>query len=126
MSTAREQPLHLAHLQVAHRVRLGQCAVKRAMAAHELSIEAALVDPRARGMSVYALLAAQWRWGEHRAVRALGEVGEILWGEGAPPMSPYRLVGVLSARERAAIAQACKPRRERDVSRGDNQGLPDA
>jgi hypothetical protein len=95
-------------LQHANRVRLGQVAVKRALKAAELSIEAALSDPRAQRMSVYDLLMAQWGWGDSRAYRLLRG---LHWHRPPVVVSLHRRVGALSERERAAIVQACKETR---------------
>jgi hypothetical protein len=100
-------------LERANAVRFGQVAVRRAIGAHELSIGAALVDPRASSMRVFDLLMYQFGWGEDRTMRALRRVSELLWGpvETGPtclrPLAPHRLVESLSERERAAIVQAC-------------------
>jgi hypothetical protein len=92
----------------ANRTRLGIAAVRAAVRAHELSIEAALLDPRARSMGVARLLIAQYGWGDDRVARALTSASSHLWE--SPPRLPFvhRAVGSLTERERAAIVQACK------------------
>jgi hypothetical protein len=92
----------------ANTVRRSQYALKSAIRAHELSIPAALGDPRADALAVESLLLAQYGWGGWRAGKALRLAGQLLWGRGTPPFPGARYVGSLSERERAAIVQACK------------------
>jgi hypothetical protein len=86
-------------LERATAVRAGIADVKRAVKAHELSIEAALMDPKAHGMSLCDLLIAQYGWGAERVWRAFRRAGK------EPSL---RRVGDLTDRERAAIVRACK------------------
>jgi hypothetical protein len=102
-------PAHMRALGKASEVKRDRGALKRAMAAHELSLPAALGDPRAQGMRVWDLLIAQCTWGKSRVERALAETGRVLWPSlsDAPPLDAYRTVRSLTSREREALLRVC-------------------
>lgn len=74
-------------------IRLARSRAKKAMRAHELSLEAALRLECCQGMRISQLLEAQWNWGPARSLGLLGKLG----------ISPLRRVGQLTDRQRALI-----------------------
>lgn len=108
--TTREQSI--LHLERANEARQQQMVVLRAVRAGEMSIGDALADPRAEALRVYRLLIRQRRWGHDRVLRALAEAGALLWPARPVPLGEDRRVGQLTDRERAALVEACGPRRK--------------
>jgi hypothetical protein len=102
------QPQNMVALQRAQVVRFGIRDILRSVKAAEMSITAALVDPRAKPLTVYRLLMAQYGWGQDRTLRTLGRAGAILFEDG-PPLSEVLLVGDLTDRQRQALIRACSP-----------------
>ena len=102
---------HMAVLrQLSNRERLGRKELKRALRAAELSLSAALVDPRARRLSLEQLLGSQWGWGARRVQETLAAMGRMLWGECGVPQPGETLVGDLTDRQREALLRACSRR----------------
>ncbi len=93
------------------RVRQGRSHVIAAVRAHEQSLEGALADERARGLTVYEILLAQHGWGRERVLLALKRTAWRLWGEQALAMAETRRVGDLTPREREALIAAAGDRR---------------
>jgi hypothetical protein len=106
----REQ--RISNLEWANEARLQRMVVLRAVEAGRMSIRDALIDPRAEGIKVYKLLVRQCRWGPRRARQALQEAGALLWPAAPVPIGEERRVGELTDRERAALIEACSPKRE--------------
>jgi hypothetical protein len=100
---------HMAALEKANGVKAGRRELRRALAAAELSLPAALVDPRAQSMPIHLLLCAQYGWGPDRVWKALSLAGRLLWPDAIdpPPLASHTRVGALTERERLAIVQAC-------------------
>lgn len=105
MSTA---PQHMAALRKANRIRIAQAAVKREVASGTLSLADALVDPRARTMTIGRVLGAQRRYGPATVQRALLLASILVWGPLARPMMETRTVKSLDPRARRALVQACR------------------
>jgi hypothetical protein len=99
-------------LERANEVRLARPALRREVGDGVLSLADALLDPRAASMTVYDLLVCQHRCGPGRAGKALQGAAEELWQACEGPFTATRLVGDLTERERAALVQACSPKRE--------------
>jgi hypothetical protein len=99
----------MAALEKARVVKGEQVAIRRALRAAELSLPAALADPRAQRMTIDRVLQAQYGWGLERAWVTLQKAGRLLWPDALDPqpVPPGKLVGELTDRERAAIMQAC-------------------
>ena len=93
VSSSRTFERRLEALGKANKVRLGQAAVRREVAAGTLSLVEALDDARAQGMTVSALLHALPRWGDARTRKTLRRL----------LISEMRPVGRLTARERRAL-----------------------
>jgi len=74
MATTEIPSQREAALERAQAVRFAAIAVKRELKAGELTIAAALADPRAGPIKAVDLLAAQSRWGRERACRLLADV----------------------------------------------------
>ena len=106
------QPQYMDALALADEVRLGQCTVLRAVTAHEQSIEGALNDPRAEGITVYKLLGSQYRWGHDRVLKALHETNRLLWPLSTRPFPEGKRMRDLTEREKTALVRACTPKRE--------------
>ena len=87
---------HLQALEHANRVRLARAAMKREVAAGELSAaEVILACPwHAHSMSISDLLMSQKRWGRARCRRLLVSIG-------VPENKP---IGTLTERQRRALA----------------------
>jgi hypothetical protein len=77
-------------------IRLARSRAKKAMRAHELSLEAALSLDCCQGMRISQLLEAQWNWGPARTLGLLGKLG----------ISPLRRVGQLTERQLRVIVEA--------------------
>lgn len=105
-ATITEVPQHLKALRTANRVRLGAAALKRALAAGEITLGEALDDPRAVSLELLALLMAQRRWGIQRARRTV---------RGASLREPVlhipenKRVGDMTTRQKARIEEAALP-----------------
>lgn len=108
-SPAPPEPQHMVALAEANRVRLAGAVLRREVAAGDLSIAEALVDERAATMTVVRLLAAQSRWGKHRAELLCAQV----------PVSSTKRVGELTERQRDRIVvfAAVSPARVRAMLR---------
>jgi hypothetical protein len=87
---------HLRALEHANRVRLARAAMKRRIAAGELSAsEVILTCPwQAYSMSISDLLMSQKRWGRARCRRLLMSIGVV----------ENKTVGTLTERQRLALA----------------------
>jgi hypothetical protein len=87
---------HLQALEHANRVRLARAAMKREIAAGELSAaEVILACPwHARSMSISDLLMSQKRWGRARCRRLLVSIG----------IPENKATGTLTERQRRALA----------------------
>lgn len=85
-------------LDLANQVRADGAALKRDLKAGRITLADALADDRASHLSVIALLTAQHRWGRSRALRVLRDqmIGET------------KRVETLTARQRVALAEACR------------------
>lgn len=97
-SAARsEQPQHLVALARANRVRLARAALKRRIAAGEVTVAGILSDvpEEVESMALADLLACQRRWGVTRCRRFLA--GSMI--------SETRLVGTLTERQREELAR---------------------
>jgi hypothetical protein len=92
-------PQHMEELGNANRVRFQNSAVKREVAAGDLTVVQALGDERAARLRIVDLLVAQRRWGADRAVKLLVEVG----------IHEHRRVCDLTARQRQALADHFDP-----------------
>jgi hypothetical protein len=104
-------PQNMVTLARANEVRCGMGSLLRAVRAHELSISAALVDPRAKSLTVYRLLMAQYGVGRSRVLAMLARAGRILWRDvtdDGPPVGETVLVGDLTDRQRDALVRACR------------------
>lgn len=84
--TKREQQVQrMASLKLANERRMAGVEVRREVLAGQLTIEAALTDPRARVLKIERLLTAQVRWGPARSravldrasIRERKRVGEL-------------------------------------------------
>jgi hypothetical protein len=89
-------PQHLRALERANRVRLARAALKRRVAAGELSAaEVILESPwEAESMSVSELLMSQRRWGRTRCRRILLSLG----------LPENKQIGTMTERQRTALA----------------------
>ena len=89
-------PQHLRALERANRVRLARAALKRRVAAGEVSAAEVIINSpwEAESMSVSELLMSQRRWGRTRCRR-------ILLSLGLPENKP---VGNMTERQRTALA----------------------
>jgi hypothetical protein len=83
-------------LATANERRLGRARTKREIAAGELSIAEALSRDCCISMLVSDLLEAQWKWGPHKARKALWRA----------ELNPYVSVGNLTERQRSALVAA--------------------
>lgn len=95
-ATADAGPQHLKALERANRVRLARAALKRQVAAGELSAaEVVMASPwEAASMSVSELLMSQRRWGRTRCRRVLLSLG----------LPENKQIGTMTERQRAALA----------------------
>ena len=97
-STAPAMPQHLQALQRANEVRDERARLKRDLKAGRKTLAQALEDPCVAKMEVVDLLKCLPRWGRHHAMRAL-----------APEyISPNRLVGTLTERQRKALVERAR------------------
>jgi hypothetical protein len=89
-------PQHLRALERANRVRLARAALKRRVAAGELSAAEVIVACpwEADSMSVSELLMSQRRWGRTRCRRILLSLG----------LPENKQIGTMTERQRAALA----------------------
>ena len=98
MHTARmsSAPQHLQALERANAVRLARAALKRAVAAGEISAADIILDApwEAESMTVADLLTSQRRWGHTRCRRFLQSI----------PLSESKTVGSMTERQRQAAA----------------------
>ncbi len=98
IQTARmsSAPQHLQALERANAVRLARAALKRAVAAGELSAADIILDApwEAESMTVADLLTSQRRWGHTRCRRFLQSI----------PLSESKTVGSMTERQRQAAA----------------------
>ena len=95
-ATVDAGPQHLRALERANRVRLARAALKREVAAGELSAsEVVLACPwEAESMSISELLMSQRRWGRTRCRRMLLSLG----------MPENKQIGTMTERQRVALA----------------------
>ena len=101
----------LMALDRANRIRLARADVKRELRNGTLTIADALIDERARGLSVWVLLLSQPRWGEERCRRFFDGVSVTF--------SPFKAVGGLTGRQRALVVERVgllAPRSQRRVA----------
>lgn len=107
--SASTNPQHMDALAIANRVKANRHAIKSRVASGEITVADVVVanPPDCASMTVYALLAAQTRWGRARASRFLLDVG----------MSETRTVGALTQRERLRV-EAEWTRCERTTAHG--------
>ena len=91
-----DAPQHLVALKKANRVRLARAELKRKVSAGEITAASVLHDPPAEAetMTVFDLLTAQHRWGDHRA-RGILRVAQV------PETKP---VGRMTLRQRFHVA----------------------
>jgi len=89
-------PQHLRALERANRVRLARAALKRRVAAGELSaVEVIISSPwEAESMSISELLMSQRRWGRTRCRRILLSLG----------LPENKQIGTMTERQRTALA----------------------
>lgn len=89
-------PQHLRALERANRVRLARAALKRRIAAGELSAaEVVMASPwEAESMSISELLMSQRRWGRTRCRRILLSLG----------LPENKQIGTMTERQRTALA----------------------
>jgi hypothetical protein len=89
-------PQHLRALERANRVRLARAALKRQVAAGELSASEVILDSpwEAESMSVSELLMSQRRWGRTRCRRILLSLG----------LPENKQIGTMTERQRTALA----------------------
>lgn len=89
-------PQHLRALERANRVRLARAALKRRVAAEEVSAaEVILQSPwEAESMSISELLMSQRRWGRTRCRRILLSLG----------LPENKQIGTMTERQRTALA----------------------
>ena len=89
-------PQHLKALERANRVRLARAALKRQVAAGDLSAaEVIMASPwEAESMSVSELLMSQRRWGRTRCRRVLTTMG----------LPENKRIGTMTERQRTALA----------------------
>ena len=92
-----DQPQHLVALARANRVRLARAALKRRIAAGEVTVAEVLatVPEEVESMAVADLLSCQRRWGVTRCRRFLA--GSMV--------SETRLVGTLTERQRQELSR---------------------
>jgi hypothetical protein len=95
-ATADAGPQHLKALERANRVRLARAALKRQVAAGELSAaEVIMAGPwEAESMSISELLMSQRRWGRTRCRRVLLSLG----------LPENKQIGTMTERQRTALA----------------------
>lgn len=89
-------------LAYANRVRSGRHELRREIADGSLSLNDALVDPRASVLTLYELLCALPRWGDARAEAVcrperMGVSGRSIW--------PLRRVGQLTENEKRLVLE---------------------
>jgi hypothetical protein len=89
-------PQHLRALERANRVRLARAALKRRVAAGELSAAEVIMNSpwEADSMSVSELLMSQRRWGRTRCRRILLSLG----------LPENKQIGTMTERQRTALA----------------------
>jgi hypothetical protein len=106
---------HLRALEHANRVRLARAAMKRHVAAGELSAaEVILTCPwQAQSMDISDLLMSQRRWGRARCRRLLLSIG----------VPENKKLGTLTERQRLALATVLNPT-GRTASIPDPVGMP--
>jgi hypothetical protein len=85
-----------AALERANRARIDGAAVRRELAAGDLTVAQALEDPRAQRLQIGRLLTAQRGWGPTKANRLLNQ----------HRIFPTRRVGALTPRQRDVLAAA--------------------
>lgn len=90
-------PQHLQALERANAVRLARAALKRAVAAGEVSAADIILDApwETDSMTVSDLLTCQRRWGQTRCRRFLQTI----------PISESKTIGSMTERQRQAAAQ---------------------
>lgn len=93
--TTAAVPQHVASLAKANELRLARAEIKRDLAAGRTSIGQVLDEPSVQTMRVAALLAAQNRWGAHRARRIVTNV----------PCSEFLAVSDLTPRQRNRLLE---------------------
>jgi hypothetical protein len=100
------EPQHAVALRHANSVRVGEHALLREVAAHDLSIPGALDDPRAAGIEIGVLLLRQHGWGPQRVSETLRAAGQLLWRHGESPLRGNATVEELTPRMRNALLEA--------------------
>ncbi|MBJ7348949.1 MAG: hypothetical protein JHC87_10310 [Thermoleophilaceae bacterium] len=90
-------------LQRANRIRLARAAMKRRIAAGDVSVADVLVEPtdEIEGMEIIELLASQKRWGVTRCSKFLDAIG----------LPETKTVRSMTARQRTAVAEVLRSRR---------------
>lgn len=98
VATTAAEPQHLHALARANEIRLARAGTKRAIAAGELSVADVLLacPAEVERMEIGELISCQRRWGGQRTRRLLSTV----------PVVETKLVGMLTDRQRHAIADA--------------------
>ncbi|MFN8161625.1 MAG: hypothetical protein U0R52_11355 [Solirubrobacterales bacterium] len=96
LEAPNQAPQHMQALAQANRVRLARAALKRAIAAGQMSVTEVVREPRweTESMTLAELLTAQRRWGRTRARKFLSTLA----------LSENKRVGTLTARQRAMLA----------------------
>lgn len=98
------EPQHMTALALANAKRLAMAKLKREVAAGDLTVSAALRDPRAEPLPLLDLLCAQHRWGRERALRFLRKLKTA-----DTIVSESRRVGDLTERQRLGIDRLLTP-----------------
>lgn len=87
----------MSALQRANATRIAGADLKRELRAGKITIADALADDRAAHLPILTLLLSQFRWGRAKALPILRE----------QRISETKPVGELTARQRAALTEAC-------------------
>lgn len=100
------QPQHLAALAHANEHRLARAAVKAQLRSKSITLLDALAEPCCATATLYAMLAAQCRWGDRRTMKFLANLGN----EWRTPISATRRVQDLTEREISVLRRALEGR----------------
>jgi hypothetical protein len=87
-------------LKEANRIRFARADLKRDLRCRRVTLAEAFDHPDVGSMRIFALLKAQWGWGDLRVRRVLKRAGEY-------PISESRMIESLTDREKRALLQAC-------------------
>jgi hypothetical protein len=107
-ATIARAPQHLQALERANQVRLARAALKRRVAAGQITAAEIVLacPPEAEGMAACDLLMSQRRWGRTRCRKFLATI----------PLSENKTIGSMTERQRQAFATmlpaVAQPRRE--------------